>query len=313
MTTSRAVPLPNFFLAGAPKAGTTSLYFYLAQHPQVYMSPVKEPTFFGAADVLSGPQRDTILRRAVHDPGPLEHYLTGTHAYAPLVLEWDDYLTLFRNVRDEIAIGEASVSYLWQPSAAGAIRVRIPDARLIFVLRDPAERLFSHFLGSSWRDPDQTFRARFQAALDPGGIGRNLVNVGRYATHLERFFDRFPREQIGIHLYDDYQADPRAVLRSIFGFLGVDPDHPVDVFRRHGETTVPRFRLLHAARFQLFGAAPIAQWIPDRARRALKRLYRREPEVVLAPDDRRMVIDHYRDEILRTADLIGRDLSAWLQ
>ena len=313
MTTATAARLPNFFVAGAPKAGTTSLYFYLAQHPQVYMSPVKEPTFFGAADILSAPQRDLILQRGVHDPGPLRRYLTGTHTYAPLVLEWDDYLTLFRNVREEIAIGEASASYLWQPSAAEAIRARVPGARLVFILRDPAERLFSHILGSSWSDPVQTFRARFLAALEPGGIGRNLVNIGRYATHLQRFLDRFPREQVSIHLYEDYQGDARTVLRNVFAFLGVDPDHPVDVSRRHGETTVPRFRLLHAARFRLFGPAPVARWMPERARRALKRLYRRKPDAGLDSADRRMVIDYYRDEILRTADLIGRDLSAWLR
>jgi hypothetical protein len=300
VTTATAVRLPNFFVAGAPKAGTTSLYRYLAQHPQVYMSPVKEPTFFGAADILSSPQKNLMLERTARDR-------------ATLIVEWDYYVALFRNVRQEIAVGEASVSYLWQPSAAGAIQARIPGARLIFVLRDPAERLFTHFLGSAWRDPRATFRTRFRAALEPGGIGRNIVNIGRYATHLQRYFDVFPRDQIGIHLYEDYRADAPAVLRSVFGFLGVDPDQPVDVSRRHGETMMPRFRWLHALRVRLVGAAPVAGWLPERARRVLKRLYRRAPDMTMDPADRRMVIDYYRDEILRTADLIGRDLSGWLR
>jgi hypothetical protein len=313
VTTATAVRLPTFFVAGAPKAGTTSLYHYLAQHPQVYMSPVKEPTFFGAADILSSPQRSLILERAVRGRGPLRRYLTGAHAYAPLVLEWDDYLALFQNVHEEIAIGEASVSYFWQPSAARAIHARLPGARLVFMLRDPAERVFTHFLGTAWRSPRATFRARFLAALKPEGIGRLIVGIGRYATHLQRFVDLFPREQLCIQLYDDYQADARAVLRNVFGFLGVDPDHPVDVSRRHGETAVPRFRGLHALRARLFGAAPVVRWLPEPARRALKRLYRRAPDARLDPDDRQMVIDYYRDEIVRTADLIGRDLSAWLR
>lgn len=297
--TVAAVRLPNFFLAGAPKAGTTSMYFYLAQHPQVYMSPVKEPTFFGAADIPAH-LKDFILERTARDR-------------APLVLEWDDYLALFRNVRDEIAIGEASVSYLWQPSAARAIHALLPGARLIFVLRDPSERLFTHLLGSAWRRPRETFRTRFLEALEPGGLDMNIVNIGRYATHLQRFFDVFPKDRISIHLYEDYQADAPAVLRSVYGFLGVDPDYPVDVSRRHGETLVPRFRLLHAARTRLLGAAPLARWLPERARRTLKGLYRRAPNVVMEPVDRRMVIDYYRDEIVRTADRIGRDLSAWLR
>jgi len=311
MTT--AVPLPNFFVAGAPKAGTTSLYYFLAQHPQVYMSPIKEPTFFGAADILASSVRDIVLQRVVHDRGPLERYLTGMHASGPLVLEWDDYVQLFRNVRDEIAVGEASVSYLWQPSAAGAIRARLPAARLVFLLRDPAERLFTQWLGSAWRDGHASFRERFLAALEPEGIGRTVVAIGRYATHLRRFFEIFPREQVSVLLYDDYRIDPRGVLRAIFEFVGVDPAYPVDVSRRHGETWVPRSRVLHAVRDRLFGAAPVAPWLPERVRRGLHWLYRRPPADKMSPADRRMVIDYYRDEILGTQELIGRDLSAWLR
>lgn len=304
--------LPNFFLAGPPKAGTTALYFQLAQHPQVFMSPVKEPTFFGAADYLADPAREAILERGVRNRGPLERYLTGTHAYAPLVLDWNDYLALFREVKDEIAIGEASVSYFWLPSAARAIHARLPGARLIFMLRDPAERLFTHYLGVAWREPRRSFRDWFRGALEPEGIGRNLVSIGRYATHLERYLELFPRDQIAIHLYDDYRADPRAVVGGIIAFLGVDRAYEVDVGRRYGETMVPRFRALHALRMRLIGDAPALGWLPAGARRALRRLYRREPDARLEAADRRMVIDYYADEIRRTAQMIGRDLSAWL-
>jgi hypothetical protein len=304
--------LPNFFVAGAPKAGSTALYFFLAQHPQVYMSPVKEPTFFGAADIVASPVWDLVRRRVVAKPG-IRDYSSTLRASGPLVLEWDDYVALFRDARDEIAIGEASVSYLWQPSAAGAIHARIPEARLIFMLRDPAERLFTHWLGSAWRTPRATFRERFLGALHREGIGRNLVAIGRYATHLRRFLDLFPRHQTLVLLYDDYRADAQAVLRKIFSFLGVDPAFPVDASRRHGETAVPRFRLLHAARDRLVGAAPLLPWLPEGARRALKGLYRRAPSERMTPADRRMVIDYYRDEIEGLQALLGRDLSAWLR
>ncbi|HUL01629.1 MAG TPA: sulfotransferase [Gemmatimonadales bacterium] len=311
--TTPAVRLPTFIVAGAPKAGSTSLYFYLAQHPQVYMSPVKEPTFFGAADIESSPVRDIVLQRAVRDRGPLRQYLSSLNAGGPLVLEWDDYVELFRNARDEIAIGEASVSYLWQPSAAEAIHARLPGARLVFILRDPAERLFTHWLGGAWRTPRVSFRERFLGALEPDGLGRNIVAIGRYATHLRRFFNIFPRPQIRVVLYEDYRADARAVMREIFAFIGVDPAYPVDMSRRHGETTVPRLRLLYAVRNRLFGAAPVAPWLPERARRGLQWLYRRPPAERLDRADRRIVIDYYRDEILGTQELIGRDLSAWLR
>lgn len=311
MTAPPAARLPTFIVAGAPKAGSTALYFYLAQHPQVYMSPVKEPTFFGAADIAASSMRDIVLQRAVPKPG-LRGYMSSLHAGGPLVLEWDDYVNLFRDARDEIAIGEASVSYLWQPSAAQAIRERLPEARLVFILRDPAERLFTHWLGSSWRVPHASFAERFRGALEPEGIGRNIVAIGRYATHMRRFFEVFPRDQILVVLYDDYRRDARAVLRQIFAFIGVDPEVPVDVSRRHGETMVPRFRLLHAARDRLIGLAPLLPWLPEGVRRTLKGVYRRAPTAVMSHADRRMVIDYYHDEIVRLQSLIGRDLSAWL-
>jgi hypothetical protein len=307
--------LPNFFLAGVPKAGTTSLYFYLRQHPQVYMSPIKEPTFFGAADVLSAPLRDHVLPRVERDRTALRSYLDGPQLPGAMfwVLEWEDYLELFRGVRDEAAIGEGSVSYFWLPSAAGAIRTRLPDARLLFVLRDPAERLYARYLGMSAHSGG-TFRERFRAALDPGDAWAPEVGVGCYGTHLQRFLHAFPQDQIRAYLYEDYCSDARALLRDVFGFLGVDPGHPIDLSRRRNQTFVPRFPRLHAIRRRLLKNSPAVPWLPEGARRALKRLYRRpRPQGAMDPDDRRMVIDYYRDEILRTADLIGRDLSAWLR
>jgi hypothetical protein len=308
--------LPNFFIAGAPNTGTTSLYFYLRQHPQVYLSPVKEPTFFGAVDLLSGPYSGGILRRTARDRDALRPYLEGRppRGRQPVVLEWETYLELFRNVRHETAIGEASVRYLLLPAAARAIRARIPHARLIFVLRDPAEWLFMRYLKMFWRDPRGSFSRRLLAAMDPGDAWAPAVAAGCYATHLQRFFDVFPREQMQIHLYEDYQADARAVVREILAFLGVDPEYPIDVSSRHNESVIPRFPLLERFRQWVLGGIPATEWLPLGARRALRQLYyRRRSDLVMDPADRALVIDHYRDEILRASDLIGRDLSAWLR
>lgn len=303
------VPLPTFFLAGVPRAGTTSLHSYLAQHPQVFMSPIKEPNYFAAADMLARPD---VLRSQEHDRAVLRAYLDGPqrHPNGPYVLEWDDYLMLFRNVRGETAIGEASVDYFYLPSAAPAIRAKLPDARLIFMLRDPADRMFSWYILHLRRYPGTTFRAWFRAAIDSGDASRQAVDCGRYAAHLERFWSMFPRDQIRIYLYEAYCADGGAVLRDMFEFIGVTPNHSVDFSHRY-EPRVPRSALLHRLRKQVFGNATITRWLPGRARRALRRLYNRR--FVLDPADRRMLVDYYRDEIVRTGDLIGRDLSAWLR
>lgn len=292
------------------------MYFYLRQHPQVYLSPVKEPTFFGAVDLLSGRYGGGIPRPMPGDRDALRPYLEGRPppGREPLVLEWENYLELFRNVRNETAIGEASVRYLLLPTVARAIQSRIPHARFIFVLRDPAEWLFMRYLKMFWRDPPGSFSRRLRAAMDPGDAWAAAVAVGRYATHLQRFFEVFPREQLQIHLYEDYQADARAVVRRILAFVGVDPEYPIDVSSRHNETAIPRFPLLERSRQWVLGGIPATKWLPLGARRALRRLYyRRRSDLVMDPADRALVIDQYRDEILRTGDLIDRDLSAWLR
>lgn len=313
-----AVRVPNFFLAGVPKAGTSSLYAYLQQHPHVYMCWPKEPTFFGGADLLPDAYRDRLVRGSLRDRDGVQRHWRGLRVPGKrwLIAEWEDYLELFHDVRGEVAIGDASVDYFWLPSAAQAIHARVPDARLVFMLRDPAERLFSEYLASLWRHPPfQSFRAQFLEAADRADPWQGLkVHVGRYTAHLLRFWELFPRDQIRIHLYDDYRSNARAVLRDIFEFLGIDPDQPVDLSRRDNEPIVPRFPRLHALRRRIFGDTALTTWLPEAGRRPLGRLYRRSRQAVsMDSADRAIVVDYYRREIQRTAELIGRDLSAWLR
>ena len=194
MQESRAPKFPNFIIAGAPTSGTTSLYHYLAQHPQVYMCPIKEPTFFAAADILS---REDLLPMLERQRPALQAHLEGRQRRREQVwvTKWNDYVRLFQNVRDQIAIGEASVSYIWLPSAAPAIRSKLPGVRLIFLLRDPTERLFSAYLMSLSRNPNMTFRSWVLEAMNSGadrrqGMSRHPIPLdgGLYATHLQRFF-----------------------------------------------------------------------------------------------------------------------------
>ncbi len=309
-------PLPNFLLAGVPRAGTTALYHALRRHPQVYMSPIKEPTYFGAADLLATDSRARVLPYAVRSRAAVSPYLDATPPPGPqpLVLDWDAYRELFRNARDEIAIGEASVSYFALPSAAGAIRDTLPHARLLFMLRDPAERLFSRYSATLQAGRGQSFREWVRASMHTEDEWSPTLGVGRYAPHLQRYLDTFARHQLRIYLYEDYRADASAVLRDICTFLGIDPDYPVDAARRHNETMAPRFPWLHHMRRRALGDLPLTGWLPRGTRLALQNLYRRRrARMAMASSDRRLVVDYYREDIERTAALLGRDLSAWLR
>ena len=303
---------PTFLIAGVPKSGTTSLYHYLSQHPQIFMSPIKEPTFFAAADLL---HNETFRRRQARERDQLLAYLAGPQEPGAqlYVTGWEEYLQLFRNASHQVAIGEASGGYFWLPSAAAAIRARLPDARLVFILRDPAERLFSWYVLSLRDHPGRTFRAWFEHE-ETRTDWWSAADGGRYATHLERFLKLFPRSQLRIHLYDDYRRDTAAVLRDVLEFVGVDASCPIDTTQRHNETVVPRFPRLHRLKTLLFGDHSPGRWVPSGLRRTLRRVYHHgRGSFMLAPEDRRMVIEYYREEIRRTADLIGRDLSGWLR
>lgn len=308
--------LPDFFLAGVPKAGTTSLYRYLREHPQIFLSPVKEPAFFAAAELRSWQSRS--MRAAVRrNEGAMRAFLGDRSRQPPmdaLALDWEAYLQLFRDAGNAVAVGEGSAAYSWAPGAPAAIHARVPAARLIFVLRDPAERFHSHYLASLWSDPGAALRDRLSMALAGEEPWAQSLAAGCYATNLARFLSLFDRRQLHIVWYEELQSDPVAALRGIFAFLGVDPDVRVNVSARENVPILPRFRALHAVRRRLLGPRSLTAFLPASIRAAARSAYRessRRPS--MASDDRRALVQYYRDEIARTARLFSRDLSAWMR
>ena len=239
--------LPNFFVVGVPKAGTTSLYHYLGQHPQIYMSPIKEPTYF--ADELRPENFGEEMRRGERRAREsLREYLDGpmTARGFGLVTEWPDYLKLFRNVNGQTAIGEASVTYLWSPSAVRSIASKIPAAKIVMILRDPAARAFSQYLYYQGIEPDRrSFRDYVDAALRNTDkvLGRlyPFLEFGQYYEQVRRYREAFPSENIRVYFYENYRRDAPALLRDLFGFLSVDETFAPDMTKKQLEPRVPRF------------------------------------------------------------------------
>src|SRR5580704_17949873 len=121
--------LPNFFIIGAARSGTTALYEYLRQHPQIYMSPIKEPNYFA------------FYGQGIHYRGPRDQELVRS-SYVPSLKAYE---AQFSGVAKEIAVGEASPWYLYLPEAPERIRRKVPDAKLAAILRNPVDRAFSAF------------------------------------------------------------------------------------------------------------------------------------------------------------------------
>ena len=297
------MPLPNFLIIGAAKSGTTSLYRYIGQHPDVYVSPIKELRFF----VLNG--SGAQLYR-----GP-----TDDSRYPVTCL--GDYLSYFEGAAAETAIGEATPDYLVVPEVPKRIRQRIPHARLIAILRDPTERAYSHYLYlrlcgeemlESFADALATEDERFARNWSPGWWYRR---GGLYFEQLSRYHAQFDPSQIRVYLYEDFCERPVDLIKDVFGFLGVDDTFEPDMSIRYQQGGLPRSATIHAI---IRKPGPIKSvyrlLVPARHRERLTKAIKSKNLVKpgLDPEIRRQLIDFYREDILRLQDLIGRDLSAWL-
>ena len=290
--------MPNFFIIGAQKAGTTSLYHYLKQHPQVYMSPRKEPHFFEGmhSDFLRPGRRSTP------------------------VTELGDYQALFEGVSGEKAIGEASTSYLYSPKAPALIERSIPEAKLIAILRDPVERAYSNFLYcvQVGREPLASFAEALEAEetrmQDKWGSLWYYRQKGFYYAQVRRYFDTYGRDRVGIWLYEDLRDDPVKMLRDVFRFLDVDEGFVPDMAIEHNPSGLPRSRTLYLQLRKLTARNPVLveRFLPAGLRGYVKSWFFGKPPPVPAEVRRRLTYS-YREDILKLQELIGRDLSPWLK
>jgi hypothetical protein len=301
--------LPNFLVIGAAKSGTTSLHFYLGQHPQVFMCPVKEPGFFafeGQNSDQKDPWQEGGVRRVVTD--------------------LQSYQALFRAAGAQPAIGEVSPAYLVRPRAAERIQHYIPQARLIAVLRNPVERAYSAFwmqrLYSQKNVPD--FAALVEKRLSdlPQGelVGNLKIDAGFYDIHLKRFYDLFAAQQLRIYLYEDLSRATLPILQDMFSFLEVDAAFQPDISIRHMAGGVPRSRTWRAVLLGMNRLKSVLRpLLPEKVRRrlrsALDPLARQglEKPPPMPLQTRQMLLELDRQDILRLQQLIARDLSAWLE
>ena len=295
--------LPNFLIIGAAKAGTSSLYYYLKQHPQIYMSSLKEPKFFA----LRGEKLDF--------QGPAKNDINQLS-----VTTLEEYQQLFADVTEEIAIGEASPIYFEHPKAAQNIKHCIPKAKLIAILRHPAERAFSAF-SHLVREGYETLS--FEEALQHEEERVNqkwtplfyYQQIGFYYSNLKRYFELFEPEQIKIYLYEELESNSIGVVKDIFNFLNVDNDFVPDLTRKN-VSGIPRSRYLYdlftkdnaiKSTFKPLFGKKIRQNIRELA--STKTL---KSKPAMLPDTKRYLTELYREDILQLQKLIDRDLSHWL-
>jgi hypothetical protein len=298
--------MPDFFIVGQPKSGTTALYEMLAGNPQIYM-PLKEPWFFA---------RD--LRRQAGDGLP------ETLA---------DYLGLFAGARPEQRVGEATLAYLRSSTAAARIAELAPGARIIAILREPASfvrSLHMQFLQSHIETEKDLGKAialeqdrRQGRRLASSEHHADTVLYGervRYVEQLRRFHDVFPPAQVLVLIYDDFRADNEETVRRVLRFLELDDSAPVELREANPTVRVRSPRLNEMVRAVSVGSGPAARAIklsvkalmPRRLRaRALQTTHRKILYGAPQPADEQLMLDlrrRFRGEVVALGEYLGRDL-----
>ncbi len=300
--------LPDFFLVGHSKSGTTALYEMLRAHPQVFMPDLKEPVYFAGE----------LPRQA--------------HRYsAPATLE--EYLALFEPAAQEQRVGEASASYLWSQTAAQRIAQAQPDARIVAILREPASFLRSLHLQcvQSHYETEKDFatalaleQSRAQGQnIPPRSLWPQVLLYSehvRYVEQLRRYRAVFPEEQVLVLIYDDFRLDNEATVARVLRFLDVDDTAPIESVEANPTVRMRSQRLDTLVHAVSVGSGPVSRAAKGTVktllprgvrRRALKATQRRlvvaepqEPDAALMLELRH----RYRPEVLALSEYLDRDL-----
>jgi hypothetical protein len=296
---------PNFLIIGAAKSGTYTLHAHLGHHPDVFMCRIKEPHYFSYG--ANATNRRDGLRSPVH----------------AFVESRDAYLKLFADRDQAKMAGESSVSYLYVPGTAERIFEFNPEMKIIVSLRNPIERAYSSFYyaKSYGIEPSPTLREGLEAEADRirrnGQLLLRYRDLGLYASQLKRYYNVFPRDQIKVIIYDDFVEDAMQVVCDLYDFIGVASDIQPDVNLRVNMTkapddTNPLHRLIsgeNAAR------SAVRKLLPMNARQKLRVMVRNFMFKRPPPMSRELgqhLKGVFREEIEQLQELLGRDLSAWL-
>jgi len=303
-----AVKLPNFLIVGAAKAGTTSLYYYLKEHPEIYMSPIKEHKFI-TSNFLKFPFKgigDDLVEKNI-------------------IKNFESYQKLFLGVKNEKAIGEASADNLYYyKKSINYIKKILGEVKIIIILRNPIDRAFSAY-SHLMRDNREFLTFEDALKQEENRKKKNwefiwyYKDVGFYYNQVKAYLENF--SEVKVYLYDDLKKDPLSLVQDIYRFLEVDDSFiPKSIGERFNVSGVPKNKFLHEFLTKpnpvKSAIKPLVKLIlPKETRQRLlnKLLQKNLKKPEMKPETREYLKGLYREDILKLQDLIKKDLSHWLK
>jgi len=279
---------PNFFIVGAPRAGTTSLYEYLKNVPSIYMSPEKEPAYF------------TTDNQSV----------IGTDCETS-----NNYLKLFENVSNERIIGEATATYLSDSMSPSLTHKISPNAKILISLRDPVNRLISHFKSFSSELTLCSFHTFvFNAPSKFKELSKSIFEYGLYFNQVKRYLETFDRNNVKIIIFEDFISNQESTLKEILKFLNIDNNLPQIDYRVYNPSFTPKgswVRPIMQSKF-LKKMALKALKKQNRIENMKEKFLKKSEELDISFDDKKILTDRYFDDVQRLEKLLGRKLP-WLK
>ena len=276
---------PNFFIVGTPKSGTTSLFHYLQEHPEVFLPELKEPHFFSCPEVKN------------------------TYYKTKIVDSKEEYLDLYQETESFKAVGDLSSSYLFNKESPKRIHQFNPHAKIIIVLRNPVDRALSHYLMDvnlgyinvpllEVINNKDTFKQHYQ----------EYIELGFYEQQIRAYIKQFPDSQIKVVLSDTLYANTAETLKDIYSFINVSTTFITDFETVHNSYTVPRFKALKS----LVQSDGLKKMIPSGLKSGLKSLiYKTNAEKPKLEVEKNLLREIYKKSIVETETLINQDLSSW--
>ncbi len=293
---------PTFIIIGAMKSATTSLYTYLKQHPDLFMTHIKEPMFFNNLNkhkdfVVKGrkPKKITTLK---------------------------EYYSLFNDVKKETAIGEASPSYLYNKQCAALINKHLPKTKIIAIIRQPVERAYSNYLHAkrSDREPINNFEDALNS--EEKRIKNNWSPLyhykaqGFYYKQLKRYYNLFPKEQIKIILFKDLITNPEKVTKEVFKFLRIDNTFVADTSKKANVSGKPKglfgWLIMKMRKYNLIPNIEFGRILPKFMISIILKMIYAKPDKISNNFVAKLTKKHYQEDIKKLETLIAKDLSHWL-
>ena len=299
---------PNFLIAGTPKSGTTSLYHYLWQHPEVFLSTPKEPHFF-SSQCIKLPVRD---------------YKGASNAIR-FINHWNEYEDLFNKSEGYKAIGEASTDTFYYSESIDHIKSHLGDPKIILLLRNPVDRLISQFRHQKREcmEPlslQEALMEEQNRINDNYAVGYHYSALGFYAERLAQYQQAF--SNIHLIFFEDLKNHPVEVMREVFQFLEIDTSFSPDISTVFNPAGKPKIKWVHDF---FYSKSKVRDWLrpvfsiflsPEKRFRIMEDIKNKnlkKDSIEIADEIRQSLITLYKNDILQLQNLTRRDLSSWLK